>query len=208
MLVFFALALPLPSLHAQIMVVEEFTNVGFPEYATTKNRIDSLLKDKAHKYCQIKYHTKTPDSSSLYSNQVASRLEDLNLNPSMPSVLIDGTHLPLGNYPIGSTSNLSSQKLDSLYAAKPNALLTFFGLSFTFSPDFKKCYGTSGNTTSWPTGQKTFLYRVLVEEMVDLSVPIGPGNDTIFTNVFRAFIDNKREWDGPTMDPCMAGQNV
>lgn len=81
LLVFFALALPLTTLHAQIMVVEEFTNVGFPEYATTKNRIDSLLKDKAHKYCQIKYHTKTPDSSSLYSNQVASRLEDLNLNP-------------------------------------------------------------------------------------------------------------------------------
>jgi hypothetical protein len=197
LLIFCTMAWVQPKLRAQIMVVEEFTNVGFPQYANTKNRIDSLLKDKAHKYCQIKYHTEAPDSSALYSSQLASRLEDLNLNPSMPSVLIDGTHLPLGSYPIGSTLNLSSQKLDSLYAAKPNALLTFFGLSFTFSPDFKKCYGTSGNTTSWPTGQKTFLYRVLVEEMVDLSVPIGPGNDTIFTNVFRAFIDNKSEWDVP-----------
>ncbi|MBK7789203.1 MAG: hypothetical protein IPJ54_11650 [Saprospiraceae bacterium] len=153
----FALALPLTTLHAQIMVVEEFTNVGFPEYATTKNRIDSLLKDKAHKYCQIKYHTKTPDSSSLYSNQVASRLEDLNLNPSMPSVLIDGTHLPLGNYPIGSTSNLSSQKLDSLYAAKPNALLTFLDLASPFRQTLKSVTEPVVTPPSWPTGQKLFI---------------------------------------------------
>ncbi|HMS98991.1 MAG TPA: T9SS type A sorting domain-containing protein [Saprospiraceae bacterium] len=197
LLAFCTLVLAQPILHAQIMVIEEFTNVGFPEYADTKNRIDSLLKDKAHKFCQIKYHTEDPVSSSLYSNQSASRLLDLNFNPSMPSVRIDGIHRPSGSHSIGSTLNLNTQKLDSLYAAKPNDLLTFFGLSFTFSPDFKKCYGSSGNTTSWPTGQKTFLYRVLVEEMVDLSAPIGPGHDTTFTNVFRAFIDNKREWDVP-----------
>jgi hypothetical protein len=177
---------------AQSVLIEEFTNLGTPDYALTHSRIDSILDSITFSnFCVIKYHTDFPGADTFNADvnvDVDRRLSALGGMTELAATVVDGKFRPDGPHFLGSTLNLRTSQLDSIRDAKIRDI-RFFGLDLNFSADFKKIYGSSGMVTlNSNEDLPVHHYRVLVEEIVDTDSPVGPNGETQFSNVFRGFI--------------------
>lgn len=180
------------SMSAQNILIEEFTNLSAPEYKQSHQFVDSVSDKMIKKrFLTIKYHTDfpTPDTfNTSVKNAVKIRLAYSENIQEVPTTMVDGKVIPAGPLRRGHTLNLASPYLDSILNNKTEKVF-FFGLSLSFSEDFKEITGTSGVGTIYSLiGQTVYMTRALVEEVVDMNKPVGPDSIRQFTNIFRGFI--------------------
>ncbi len=182
------------ALQGQRVLIEEFTNLQAENYSETHNYTDQFVENPwTSPYCVITYHTENPEVDALYANTTSSAQLRLNTLPDVtefPSVLIDGKNKPTGQLHPGYTPNLTEEYLDSIYQSKED-LTSFFGVNLVFTDDFASVYASSGLHTTDFNPMTVLLYRVLVEEVVDFSKPVGPNGEQQFTNIFRGFINHR-----------------
>ncbi len=189
---FFVLISSISLLSSQNILIEEFTNLSAKDYNKSHKYIDSVASKMFYrKYHIIKYHTDFPEIDTFNSPvkaQVINRLSSFNTNVNaVPTTIVDGKHLPTGSRPKGNTLNLKTEFLENIQVVK-NIEAGFFGYSLHFSDDFKKITSLCGiKSSNGLVSQTVYMTQVLVEEVVDLSSPVGPDGFQNFTYIFRGF---------------------